>query len=72
MKLIKITIILLIGGGIYRFFTSGQSFHIAKTLPFCNGTPVNWLYETGGLVMIGLFLWGLYRLGHNKKEDDEE
>ncbi len=70
MRTIKIAVILLIGGGIYRFVTSGQSFHIAKTLPFCSGNPVNGIYEVAGLVMIGLFLWGLYRL-NRKNEDDE-
>jgi hypothetical protein len=71
MKLIKITLILLIGGCIYRFVTSGKSFHIARTLPFCSGEPVNRMYEIGGLVMLGLFFWGLYRLNRNTKDDDE-
>lgn len=71
MRLIKITLILLIGGSIYKFATSGKSFHIAKALPFCNGGPVNWMYEAGGLVMLGLFFWGLYRLSRNKKDDED-
>lgn len=71
MRPIKITLILLIGSGIYRFVASGKSFHIAKTLPFCNDSPVNWMYEAGGLVMLGLFFWGLYRLSRNKKEDED-
>ena len=71
MKLIKIALIVLVGASVYSFVTSGERFHIAKTLPFCNGRQVHGAYEIGGLILLGLFIWGLCRLSRNNKDDSE-
>lgn len=72
MKLVKITLVLLIVGCIYKFITSsGKPFHIARTLPFCSGEPVEGIYEIAGFILIGFLLWGLFRLNRNTKDDDE-
>lgn len=72
MKAVKITIILLIAAGVWGFITNDSFFHIAKALPFCHGKDINPLYEVAGLVIVGLFFWGLYRLNRNKDRRDEE
>ena len=65
MKLIRIAVVLLVAGTVLLFVTGGKIFHIAKALPFCSGNPIDWSYELGGLVLLGLFLWGLYRIRRN-------
>ena len=69
MRALKITIVLLITITLIAFIRAGDSFHIARVLPFCDGAPVN-IYHWAGLVMAAIFLWGLYRLRH-RSEDDE-
>ena len=68
MKAIKITIILLVTFTVLAFIRRGADFHIAKILPFCDGEPVS-LFSWAGLIMAGLFLWGLARL--RRRDDDE-
>ena len=69
MRALKITIVLLITMTAIAFIrAAGDSFHIARVLPFCDG-DIN-LYDWAGLAMAGIFLWGLYRLSH-RNEDDE-
>ena len=72
MRVIKITLILLVASSVFAFVKSGMSFHIAKVLPFCSGNPIQGGYELGGLAIIGLFIWGLYRLNRNNREDNNE
>lgn len=72
MRIIKVTLILLIASSVFAFVKSGNSFHIAKVLPFCSGNPIRSGYELGGLAIISLFIWGLYRLNRNNREDDDE
>ena len=70
MRVIKVILILLIASSVFAFVKSGMTFHIAKVLPFCSGNPIERNYELGGLVIIGLFIWGMYRLNRNNKKDD--
>ena len=72
MKLIKITLILLIASSLVAFVKSDMFFHIAKTLPFCSGSDIQWNYEFGAIAMLCLFIWGLYRLNRNSDDDDSE
>ena len=68
MRAIKITIVLLITFVVLGFIRAGADFHIARILPFCDGEPVG-MYAWAGLVMAGIFLWGLARL--RRRKDDE-
>ena len=70
MKTIRITLILLCAIFFYGFVTSGHAFPIAQVLPFCDGEPVG-PYHWAGLVMIGIFIWGLNRNKHNRDDDDD-
>ncbi len=69
MKLIQLTVILLIAAAVFSFMTNGEIFHLSRVLPFCSGRGIETPYEIGGLVMLGLFLWGLYRLKRNNRDD---
>ena len=69
MRALKITIVLLITITVIAFIRAGDSFHIASVLPFCDGEPVN-IYHWAGLVMAGIFLWGLYRLSRRNGDDE--
>jgi len=68
VKTIKIVIIILIGATVLSFVKSGQEFHIAKLLPFCDGEPVN-RYHLAGLVMCVIALWSYYRLRRRDNND---
>ncbi|MCG7853504.1 MAG: hypothetical protein MIO92_13375 [Methanosarcinaceae archaeon] len=71
MRLIQTTIIILVAVTVWLFVTDGAVFHISRVLPFCSGDDIDWRYEAGGLIMICLFLWGLYRLRRNGRQDDQ-
>ncbi len=70
MKTIKVTLIILVATTALVFVRSGLVFHIAKSLPFCSGQPIEWDYALGALVILVLFVLGLYRLRRNRHEDD--
>ena len=70
MKAIKITLIILVAATTLVFIRSDLAFHIAKILPFCSGSPIEWDYELGILAMLLLFVLGLYRLHRNHRDDD--
>ena len=70
MKLIQTTIIILVAAAVWLFVTDGNVFHISRILPFCSGDDIEWGYEAGGLIIVGLFLWGLHRLRRNGRQDD--
>jgi len=69
MRLIQLTLIVLIAVAVFSFITNGQIFHLSRVLPFCSGGGIDTPYEIGGLVMLGLFLWGLYRLKRNNRDE---
>ena len=69
MRLIQLTLILLIAAAVFLFVTNGEIFHISRVLPLCSGNRIDTPYEVGGLVMLGLFLWGLYRLNRNNRDE---
>lgn len=68
MRVIKITVVFLIAVTVLGFIRSGADFHIAKILPFCDGEPVS-LYHWAGVIMGGIFLWGLIRLNRHDEEE---
>lgn len=67
MRAIKITIVLLIAFTLLAFIRAGADFHIAQILPFCDGEVSN--FSWAGLIMAGIFIWGLMRL--YQRGDDE-
>ena len=70
MKILQILVVLLLTFTFLRFIRAGADFHIAKVLPFCDGEPVG-IYHWSGLIMAGIFVWGLLRLYHRKDDEDE-
>ena len=69
MRLIRLTVILLVAATVFLFITNGRIFHLSRVLPFSSGAGIDLPYEIGGLVMLGLFLWGLYRLRRNDRDE---
>lgn len=69
MRSIRLTLILLVAVTVFLFITNGRIFHLSRVLPFCSGGDVNLPYEIGGLIMLGLFVWGLYRLRRNNRDE---
>ena len=68
-RIIQIVLVVLVGAGLINFARSGKTFHLAKTLPFCDGLPVNPQYAVAGVIMLCILVWGLGRL--NRKDDDQ-
>ncbi|MHB9071267.1 MAG: hypothetical protein ACYC54_12985 [Sedimentisphaerales bacterium] len=66
MQLIKITLCLLAIASICNpAFPSPTAY-------FCTGQVTDQNYEIAGIVMLGLFFWGLCRLNRNNKDDSGE
>ena len=71
MKPIKICLAILIGAMLINFIKDGESFHIAKVLPFANGSEFfSPTYDWAGLFALGIIGWGAYRLAHRNQDDD--
>jgi hypothetical protein len=71
MKLIQVTLIVLTAVLLFLYVNEGRIYHIARTLPFNSRGPIERSYEVGGLALLGLFLWGLYRLRRNGRDNDD-
>jgi hypothetical protein len=71
MKLIQITLIILIALVVFLYVNEGRIYHIARTLPFNSHGPMERDYELAGIVLLGLFLWGLYRRRRNGPDNDD-
>ncbi len=67
MKTVKIILILLVTSLLILWVRTGENYDIRRTLPLVNEKPP--LYQWGGIAMIGLLLWGLYRLGRSAQEN---
>lgn len=70
MKKIQAVLLMLIIAGLINFVRAGRNFHIAKSLPFCDGEPVNGEYAVAGVILLGLVLWGIGRINRNNQEED--
>ena len=70
VPLILTILTILLIAGLANWVRQGDSFHIARALPFCSGRPPG-LYDLAGIVMILILLAGLRRLLH-PREDEEE
>lgn len=71
MKPINIILVILIGSIVINFIKDDKAFHIAKSLPFANGSNFpSPLYDWAGVVALGILGWGLYRLNHRNRDDD--
>lgn len=68
MKVIKLTIIILLGIAAISFIKSDSSFNIVKALPFVDGEPAN-IYHWAALVILLITCWGYYRL---TRKDDKD
>ena len=71
MKLTQVTLILLVAVILFLHINEGRIYHIARTLPFNSHGSIERSYELGGLALLGLFLWGLYRLRRNGRDDED-
>ena len=67
-KTIQIMLIVLIAAVFINFLRDGQSYHIAKVLPFCDGRPVDPMYGFAGIIMILILMWGIHRVNRNNRE----
>ncbi len=67
MKPIKLCLIILIAAVVINFFRDGRLFHIAKSLPFAGGNERISQYDWAGVIMLVIFVWGLYRLRRNRR-----
>ena len=67
MKAIKLCLIILIAAVVINFVRNGRLFHIAKILPFAGGHERISQYDWASVVMLIIFLWGLYRLNRNRR-----
>ena len=61
MKSVKICLVILFCAVLINFIRSDYTFHIAKSLPGCGGDPLAF-YDLGGLILLGMVLWGYLRL----------
>jgi hypothetical protein len=62
VKPVKLCLTILIAAVVINFLRDGRTFHIAKVLPFASGRDTVPLYDWGGVILLCLFAWGLYRL----------
>jgi len=67
MKPIKLCLTILIAAVVINFLREGRLLHIAKVLPFANGRDTVPLYDWAGVIMLGIFAGGLYRLKHTNR-----
>jgi hypothetical protein len=62
MKAAKVILVVLVVGALIGWVRQENSVgHIVRCLPFCGGHKPA-IYDFGGLVLLGLVLWGLSRL----------
>jgi len=71
MKAIKLCLIIFISAIVINFIRSGQTFHIAKTLPFSNSSEEIDIYDWACVAALVIIAWGLYRLKRNRDKYDE-
>ena len=45
-------------------------FHLAKILPFANRHDNVDFYDWAGVIVLAIFVWGLYRLARNNNKDE--
>ncbi len=67
MKCIKLTITLAIGIFLIQFVRQGESFHVARCLPFCDGEIT--LYDYGALACILIFIFGMGQMNRDDEDD---
>ncbi len=67
MKTVKLCLTIVIAAVVINFLRDGRLFHIAKVLPFASGPDTVPLYDWAGVIMLGIFAWGLYRLNRRDR-----
>ena len=61
MKTVALILTVLTIAGLANWARQGDTFHIAKVLPFCSGRAPG-IYDLAGIVMIVILARGLRRL----------
>ena len=69
MRLIKVCLTILTAAVVINFIRAGEMFHLAKILPFANRHDDVDFYDWAGVVVLVIFVWGLYRLARNNKDE---
>ena len=71
VRMAKILLVLLVSLAVLGWLRADGSydFDIRSIIPFMRGSEVG-LHDWGGLILIGLGVWGLGRLCGPPKEDD--
>ena len=69
MKTTKIVMTLVICYLLIQWARQGFDFALPQVLPFMGGHEPSWLYDTAGVLMILIGIWGWWRL--SRKDEDE-
>jgi len=69
MQAASIVLVAVFAACLINFVRSGDSFHIARVLPWCGGHEPS-AYDTAALVMLLLIPWGLGMLRRNSEDPD--
>ena len=67
-RTVALVLAVLLIAGIANWVRQGDTFHIAKVLPFCSGRPPG-IYDLAGIVIIVLLIRGLRRLRSSAEDD---
>jgi len=70
MKTAVIIFIILLTTGFIGYLRGGDSFHLARILPFCGGFKPGF-YDAAAIILLLMIPWGLYRLRMRDKEPEE-
>lgn len=61
MRTVALILTVLLIAGLTNWVRQGDTFHIAKVLPFCSGRMPG-IYDLAGIVLIVILIRGLRRL----------
>ena len=69
MRIVKLVLIVFISAVVINFIRNGQTFHIAKALPFANAPEEIGIYDWACVAVLFICAWGLYRIKRNSEDD---
>ncbi len=69
MKPLQLAITLAIAIVLIQFVKIGESFHLARCLPFCDKEIT--IYDFGAVAFILIFVCGIMRMNRSDAEEDE-